>query len=138
MTLIQWWTQAFVRSFSHYFLLPLMLLVIIVLAVPAPLLDFGSALGLSDLIVHDEIGKRLLVGLALGLLWVTVLYGGYLLSQKDCREKRVMRPRRHVTFERYALIITACFLATVGAVAVVILIFHFGSPFVARILENVV
>lgn len=86
-----WWTQVFVRSFSHYVIFPAMLLLILILLF-APTLSLGVYVGIPDAVNHEDTLKRLLVGCSFGVLWLTVLYCGYLLWLKDCREGRVLPP----------------------------------------------
>jgi hypothetical protein len=86
------WIEVFLRSFSHYFVLPVMLLLIVALLVAAPVLDFGTSFGIPDVINHDDVVKRFFVGCSLGAVWLTVLYCGYLLWLKDCRDQRVELP----------------------------------------------
>jgi hypothetical protein len=86
------WIEVFLRSFSHYLVLPVMLSVIVALLVAAPVLGFGTSIGIPDVINHDDFIKRFFVGCSLGTLWLTVLYCGYLLWLKDCRDQRVELP----------------------------------------------
>jgi hypothetical protein len=69
-----------------------MLLLIVALLVVAPLGGFGTYLGIPDAINHDDTVKRVVVGCSLSVLWLAVLYCGYLLWLQDCRDKRVDPP----------------------------------------------
>jgi len=91
MNALAWWTQVFVRSFSHYIFLPSILLLIVFLLF-APVFHFGTYVGLPDAVNQEDPIKRVFVGVVLGVLWLTVLYCGYLLWLKDCRDGHVLPP----------------------------------------------
>lgn len=144
-----WWIQVFLRSFTHYLLLPAVLLLIAALLLAAPWFGFGAAMGIPAVIRHDDPLKRLVVGFSFGVLWLAVLYCGYLLWLQDCREKRVtpppqpqaalppaLEPADLVRFHQYALKISACFVLTVALTAVLLMGVNRLLPRVAGILHN--
>src|SRR5687767_9024747 len=89
--LLAWWSQVFLRSFAHYLIFPTALLLILVLLL-APLWNIGANYGVPDAITAADTYKHVFVAFSLGVLWLTALYGGYLLWLKDCRDGRVLPP----------------------------------------------
>src|SRR6266496_6869489 len=163
MTRLYWWIQVFLRSFSHYFTLPLTLLLIIGLLI-SPVLGFGSSLGIPDVVNHDDLVKRIFAGCSLGVLWLAVLYCGYLLWLEDCREKRIeppsseegaatsaaasaltdppaapvaaAEPALQVGFSRYAIKVSWCFAVTLVTVVGALFFLSWVAFNVANILHN--
>src|SRR5947209_3305228 len=76
-----WWIHVFLRSFTHYILLPATLLFIMVLLL-APLFKLGYYVGIPEIVQNDDALKRALGAGSLGILWLAVLYCGYVLWLK--------------------------------------------------------
>ncbi|HEV3446614.1 MAG TPA: patatin-like phospholipase family protein [Gemmataceae bacterium] len=117
-----WYARHFWTGFCYYLPLPLTLLFLVALVC----WRLGESFGVNELVWHDDGRMQAAVGGSLALIWVEVLFIGYLLWLND------QRGEAELTFYGYAWRITACFLATVGLLAFI----RFAVAQLANILDG--
>jgi hypothetical protein len=125
-----WYFQNFVGGFCYY--LPLLLLFLLPLAILFG--SLGADYGPRLLFLHENPIKQFVAGVSLALFWAEVLFVGYLLWLRDCREGRLktgfnrvpdQQPKTNhfsqpLSFLGYSLRVLSCIGATVLVFVIVV------------------